>query len=615
MTQVQRASRLPHRRHKLSAFQVASLIIGVLVAGTLTVIVIRLAAWTWAAYGWGIGAFYVQHVFGDPVILRTLIDTLVIVGLSCLFATFIAGILAWLNERTDASIGPIGGILPLVPFLMPAISFPLGWVFLTAPQAGLLNVLLRQAARSVGLNLTDGPINIYSWYGMIFLYTIFLSGFAYLVLSSSMRNLDRGLEEAAKMAGAGNIKILFRITLPALRPAMLSAYFLCAIVGLVMVAVPVTIGTTANIPMLSVALVNMVTTQTPPAYAQAFLIGLLLLIPIICLWLIQRRSAANGRIAVIGGKASAGTKLRLGRGGQVVGRLVFLGYIALSVGLPLAGLVYVSGVTFWSIVFPATWNPIPNVQSVLTNPQTQPAIFWSLFLGVTAGVVMIFIAHLLSYSQRLFPRFGRVIDAMTKSPVVIAQILIAVALLVTFGGAPFRLEGTAWILFIGYLLVFLPFASIITTGAQQEIGKDIIEAATMAGSSDVRTFRSIVSPLARPALTAGFMLMFVLISGETNVSLILASTTHPVVGFIMVDLFNFGSFPQVASMALVVTVLNLILVGLFSFVLGSRLPFAERWPLRLVMNRRPHRPTGDSVSVTPATSALSTAEPTARANV
>ncbi|HEY1530993.1 MAG TPA: ABC transporter permease subunit [Galbitalea sp.] len=581
-----RSNGIGHWFAHLGGFRVISLIIGLLVAGTLAVIVVRLAIWAIDAYGTGIPAFYVTQVFGNPVILRTLFDTVVVVGVSCTLATFVAGILAWLNERTNASIGAIGRLLPLVPFLMPAISFPLGWVFLTAPQAGLLNVLLRGALGSVGIHVTDGPINIYTWGGMIFLYTIFLSGFAYLVLSSSMRNLDRGLEEAAKMAGAGPVKILFRITLPALRPAMLSAFFLCAIVGLVMVAVPVTIGTSANIPMLSVSLVNMVTTTTPPQYAQAFLIGLLLLIPIVALWLVQRRSASSGRIAVIGGKASAGTKLRLGRGAKVVGRIIFFGYIAVSVGLPLIGLIYVSGVSFWSLLFPTVWNPLTNIASVLTSQQTQPAIMWSVFLGIAAGAVMIIVAHILSYSQRLFPRFGRVIDGLAKSPVIIAQILIAVALLVTFGGPPFRLEGTAWILFIGYLLVFLPFASIITTGAHQEIGRDIVEASTMAGASDTRTFASIVSPLTRPSLTAGFMLLFILISGETNISLILASTNRPVVGFVMVDLFNYGSFPQVASMALVVTVINLILVGLFNAVLGSRLPFVERWPLRLFAKRK-----------------------------
>lgn len=589
----------------ISGFQAVSLLVAVIVVGTLAVTIVRLAVWTWQKYGLGIGHFYATQVFGDPIMVKTIIDTLVIVGVSCALATVIAGVLAFLNERTDASIGVVGRVLPLVPFLMPAISFPLGWVFLTAPTSGLINVLLRQLLSDVGIKLAQGPINIYSWYGMIFLYTVFLSGFAYLVLSSSMRTLDRGLEEAARMAGAGPVKILFRITLPALRPAMITAYFLCAIVGLIMVAVPVTVSTHANIPVLSVTLVNLVTTTTPPAYADAFLVGLLLLVPIIGLWLMQRNSAANGRIAVIGGKASGEARLALGRGGRLLGRLIFVLYVAVTVAFPLLGLLYVSGVSFWSLLLPTTWNPLPNVKLVFSNPVASQAIVWSLLLGVGGGLIMIAVAHVLSYSQRLFPRAGRVVDALVKSPVVIAQILIAVAILVTFGGAPFHLEGTTWIILIGYLLVFLPFSSVLTTGAHQEIGSDVIEAATMAGSSDARTFRSIVTPLTRPALVAGFLLMFVLVAGENNISLILASTTRPVVGYVMVDLFNFGSFPQVASMALVVTLVNLVFVSLFMLIFGSRLPFAQRWPVRAL--RRRDTPNGAARRLSPKQKATTVA--------
>ena len=121
---------------------------------------------------------------------------------SSALATFIAAILAWLNERTDASIGMVGRVLPLIPFLMPAIALPLGWLFLASPRAGALNLLLRAGLDRIGIHLTDGPLDVYSWPGLIFLYTVFLCGFAYLVIASSMRTLDRGLEEAAKIAGA-----------------------------------------------------------------------------------------------------------------------------------------------------------------------------------------------------------------------------------------------------------------------------------------------------------------------------------------------------------------------------------------------------------------------------
>src|SRR5690606_37266431 len=111
-----------------------------------------------------------------------------------------ATILAWLNEGTTASIGTAGTVLPVVPFLMPALSLPLGWVFMAAPTAGYMNALLRSFLENFGIHLTEGPLNIYSMWGLIFVYTIFLTGFAYLVMAPAIRNVDTNIIVAARIA-------------------------------------------------------------------------------------------------------------------------------------------------------------------------------------------------------------------------------------------------------------------------------------------------------------------------------------------------------------------------------------------------------------------------------
>jgi iron(III) transport system permease protein len=298
-------------------------------------------------------------------------------------------------------------------------------------------------------------------------------------------------------------------------------------------------------------------------------------VPILLAWWMQRRTAARGRFAVIGGKVAVGQMLQLGPWRKAVGRLIFFGYALVAVILPLAGLIYVSGMDYWSSVWPANWSPIKNVRDAVDDPVIRRAIVTSVTLGIVTGAALVLIAHLVAYGQRLFPRLGHFVDGLTKTPAVVAQILIAIALLVTLGAAPFNLSA-GWLLFIGYLVVFLPFATVLTTGAQHQIGRDVVEAARIAGASDLRTFRSIVTPLTRPALVATFMLMYVLVSGETNISLILASTQRPVVGFVMLDLFNFASFPKVASFALVITLVNLTVVAVFMKVLSGRTRFGVR---------------------------------------
>jgi iron(III) transport system permease protein len=564
-----RRRQLTVRGRPVTGFEIVVGLIGVLVGATVIVTLGRLAVWTWNEYGTSIPHYYAHDVFGDAAVRRMLIDTAIVVVSSSFLATVIAAVLAWLNERTDASIGTFGRVLPLIPFLMPAIALPLGWVFLASPAAGGLNIVIRAALGLVGIHKTTGPLAIYGWPGLIFLYTIFLCGFAYLVISGSMRSLDRGLEEAAQLAGAGPAKILFRVVLPAVKPALYSAFLMTVIVAVVMVSVPITIGSNANINILSVTLVNLVTTQTPPQYGQAFLLGLLLLIPILlALWL-QRRTAARGRFAAIGGRVSLGRQMRLGRRGKVIGRTIFLGYILIAVVLPVLGLLFVAGQDFWSGVWPAHWNPIPNIRGALNDSTIRSAILTSVGLGVGGGVLLVVIAQILAYGQRLFPRLGRIVDVLVKTPAIVAQILVAISLLVTLGGAPFNL-GTTWLLLIGYVIVFLPFASVMANAGQQQIGGDVVEAAMLVGSSPLRTFRSIVTPLSRSSQVACFLLMYVLISGETNVSLILASTQRPVVGFVMLDLFNFASYPQVASFALVITAVNLVCIAVGMKLLSGR---------------------------------------------
>lgn len=557
---------------RISGFQIATAAIGVIVAGTVLLTLGRLAVWSWDEYGTSIPSFYWHDVFGTPALRTMLKNTAIVVLLSSALATLLASLLAWLNERTDASLGAAGSIMPLIPFLMPALALPLGWLFLASPQAGLLNMAIRGALSRIGIHLNTGPLDVYSWPAMVFLYTIFLCGFAYLVIASAMRSIDRGLEEAAKLAGARPPTILVRIVLPALRPAMFSAFLMCLIVAVVMVSVPITIGPGANITILSVYLVQLITTQSPPEYGQAFLLGLLLLIPVVSAWYLQRRTAARGRFAVIGGRVAAGQRLKLGSW-RIVGRVIFLGYVLVAVVLPIFGLAYVAGLDFWTSVWPpGSWHPISSIRAAVDNAVIREAIKTSVILGIATGAVLITVAHILAYGQRLFPRLGQIVDALTKTPAVVAQILIAISLLVTLGAPPFNI-GAQWLLFIGYLVVFLPFASVITTGAQAQIGRDIVEAAKIANASDVRTFWSIVTPLMRPSLIAGFLLMYVLISGETNVSLILASTQRPVVGFVMLDLYDFSSFPTVASFALLITVVNLTCIAVFTKVLSGRRRF------------------------------------------
>lgn len=553
-----------HRSRWLpGGYQVAIVLVGVIVAGILIGSIGRLAWSSWEKYGWGIPGFYIDNVFGSSAVREALRNTFVVAAISCSLATLIAVTLAWLNERTDASMKTIGRVIPLVPFLMPALSLPIGWLILASPRVGLLNVLAREwILNPLGVHMETGPLSLFSWPGIVFIYTVPLVSFAYLVIAAAIRNLDPGIEEAGKMAGANPLTILFRLVVPAVRPALINAFLVCMIPGLTMLTIPLVIGGPANVPFLSVHILKLVKGRFPAEYAEAFLIGVMLVIPVLLVWFIQRRYAARGTSAVIGGRFSGASRIRLGKGWRLLGRSLFVAYMLIAVALPLLALVYLSGVTFWQPSLPDTWNPISNMVDILGNPRVQAAILNSVRLGLLAGGILVVSTFILSYGQRLFPRLAPFIDAMTKGPGPIANVLLAIAVLLTFGGPPFRLGGTAALLLVGYFIIYLPFASVASTSAQQQIGQNLIEASRMSGASQLRTLRSIAAPLSKHGLLGGFILVFVLVIGDVNVSLLLASANSLVIGWIMYDSYEFGTLPVTATMALIVTIVALVCVGI-----------------------------------------------------
>ena len=115
----------------------------------------------------------------------------------------VGGVLAWVNERTDARMGVVTAALPLIPFLLPPIAGSTAWVLLLSPGAGFLNVWLRDVLGLFGIDETTGPLNIYSFSGLILVYTIYQVPYAFLLITAGLRNVDPALEEASRVSGAG----------------------------------------------------------------------------------------------------------------------------------------------------------------------------------------------------------------------------------------------------------------------------------------------------------------------------------------------------------------------------------------------------------------------------
>jgi len=487
-----------------------------------------------------------------PELGATLLNTAILVVITLPIGLVIGSFFAWLNERTNARMGWLSNALPLIPLMLPPIASAIGWVFLLSPRAGTLNVALRGL---FGLTEDEGPFNIFTWPGMIFLYVVELIPVVYLVVSAGLRNVDPALEHAARVSGAGPLRTLFRVTLPAIKPSLAAAGWLGVTVCLGLYSVPSIIGGTAGIPVLSTTIVALLNRTYPPQTQVAVVLGLVLLFGIGVAWVIQRLIVRGGHFASVGGKGMRASRVDLG-GLVWPARILMLLFLAVATVLPVLGLLLVSLQKFWSATVDWGALTLDNYVTVLiVNAQTQQALWNSIRLGVMGATVAVVIALLVAILMQQRPgRFSTALDAIVKLPSAFSHIIIALAILLAFAGPPFGLSGTIWILLIAYVVLYLPQASIASGATVMQVDRQLIEAAHTAGAGPAATNARILFPLALPGLAGAWTLVFVYMAGDLTASVLLAGTQTPTVGYIILNQFETGTYPSIAAISIVVTV-------------------------------------------------------------
>ena len=496
-------------------------------------------------------------VLAEPWFGPVIFNTAIVVGLSTLFAVIIGSLLAWINERTDAQLGPVGTLMPIIPLFIPNVAMSIGWVFIAAPRVGFVNGWLRQLPEWMAFQ-----VNIYSWAGMIFIYTINSVPYVYLIVAAALRNLDPALEEASRIHGASLMRTFARISTPSVRPALLSATLLCLITNIGIYSIPAVIGTTAKIDVLTTRIVFLLNRDFPPRMPEAQMLGVVMLLAVAVLWYFQARSNANGQFATVGGRATGGGAIEMGRW-KWPARLLTLGYLAATSVLPILALGVVSLQPFWTPAI--NWSVLGfgnYYQTLFVNGLAAASLRNSLMFAGIGSVIAMFIAVVVAiYTVDKSSRIGSVVDAVIKTSAAIPHLILGVAFLIAFSGAPFMLSGTAAILIMAFIVMYIPPGSIAAVSALTQIGRDLREASYVNGADEGRTVRKIMIPLAMPGFIAGAAIVFVHMMGDLSAAALLAGIRNPVVGFAILSIWEAGTFGVLAAFSMMLCIVNIVVIA------------------------------------------------------
>ena len=527
---------------RLSALvSLSNIALAVCVAVAVWLVLVPLSALLYNAFtedtGFGPGGFSLDNfveAYSSWHILGLLRNS-VVFAVGTALTTFVMGALvAWVVERTDAPGGSLFHTLSLLSFAMPGLLIAMAWIFVFSPNIGWGNAVLKAA-----FGLSEAPVNIYSMVGMTWALSSHYFPLAYLVLGPALRALDLRMEEAALMAGGSYPQVFARVTLPLLRPAILSALLLLFVMGMASYEVPRLIGRPARIDVFTTDIQGAII-AAPPAFGVASALGLTLLAICVLAVLFYRRATQHAdSFATVTGKGYRPARIKLGRARWPVAVGIGAMFV-FALGLPLVTLIWQSFFRNLAqpFVFTSARVTLDNYEFILSYPIFLAAVKTSVLLAAMAATIVAGLTFVMAWiAQRWLPRYGFVLDALAFAPIAIPGVIVGAGILIAYLMLPIPIYNTIWILLVAYVTLYLPYGMRFASSGIAQIHRELEEMAAVSGAGLAQIFLRIMLPLLAPVLLAGWIYVFVLAVRELGASIFLVGPGTHVLGTISLTMW------------------------------------------------------------------------------
>ena len=467
----------------------------------------------------------------EKMLYSPLLNTLITGVISTILALSAGGVLAWCVVRSNmpgkAWLQPV----LTLPYIIPSFAIALAWetVFRSPKvggQPGLYESILGVAPPE-WLSYGTVPISI--------TLAIHYFPFAYLLVAGALATIDSQMEESALISGAGKLTILRKITFPVVAPAFVAAFILTFGKTIGQFALPFLLGAPVQFhTVATMVYANLALGLDSLAFVLAVI---LIVISLISIWLSNRFiKKKSSRFETIGGKGFRSREVNLGQWRWPV--FVTVALFAFIVGiLPLIllaiqsimlidGFYGLENLTwhFWT----GTSNPdiAFGEPGVFHNNNIIGATWNTLKLASLSAVIASIIGLIIAYIvvRRPDNPLANALDQIAFIPFLFPTIAFGAMYLTLFaepvGPIP-ALYGTFTLLVLISVVSRLPYSVKTGVTAVTQIGKELEEAAEVAGASWGMRFRRIVMPLASSGLTSGMMVSFVGVMRELSLIILL----------------------------------------------------------------------------------------------
>ena len=500
---------------------------------------------------------------------------------TCVVSILFGGVFAFLVTRTNMAWRKYLSSIFIFPYIMPQWTLAVVWqnMFNSNTVTGTSNGLL---ASLFGIEM---PL---WWCKGLFPSLVVLglhyAPFAYILIGGIFRNMDANLEEAATILDTPRWKTMLKITLPMVKPAILSTILLVFGSSMGSYPVPHYLGLTT----LSTKYVSMNSKFT----GEASILAIIMMVFGVAIMLLNQLSLTSRKsYTTVSGKAGQSSKFNLGKVGKYV--------IALALVI----------VTFFTSIFPIvsfafeTFLPNPGDYSFLYTGDTsnlttkwwvtdenvsengmygQKGILhnetiWRAFRGtilvsvscaLLAGTIGTLIGYAVAKNRR--SKWANYVNSVAFLPYLMPSIAVGVAFFILFSNQYINLFNTYTLLIIVGTVKYIPFASRSSLNSMLQLSGEIEESAIIQDIPWIKRMTRIIIPIQKSSIISGFLLPFMTCLRELSLFLLLCTQ-----GFILsttLDYFDeMGLYAFSSGINLILIVTILVCNALVNKVTGASL--------------------------------------------
>ncbi|MGV2872801.1 ABC transporter permease [Colwellia sp. E150_009] len=491
----------------------------------------------------------------------------VILALGTTFIALVIGIsTAVLLGRTNLPMRRSLGEVVLLPMYVSHLVLAFGWFVMYGPS-GYITLLVKDWFDVQAWDL-------YTLLGMSVVAGAAQAPMIHLLCSSSAAAADASLEDAARASGAGPFTVLWRVTIPLLRPAIIYSGTLTFIGSLEMLSVPLIFGSPVGLDFFTTFLYIEGLGKAVPDYgmigAAAVLLLALITVLIALQGLLLRKS---GRFVSIKGKATRRKLFDLGpyRWPIAIGISAYFFFTLIVV---LGGVVLRAFTSFLTpLLSPVETLTFDNFALIFEYDAYTRSITNSLFIaGVGAAIAVVVVTLITVVVHRSRFKFRKPLEFIALYPRAVPGIVAGLGFFWGMMIFPILspLYGTVWILILAFTMRTIPTAFGAISPMLLQIGKDLDQSARSVGADWWTTTKTIIIPLLKPAIFGAYVLLFLSFLKEYASAAFLFSPGSEIIGTTMLSFWANGDSGPVAALAVIQIAITIVFVAIAKKFLGVK---------------------------------------------